>query len=115
MNDRFWTSIDKLVEDSEIKIDRPKGSLHPRNESVIYPMDYGFLEGTRSGDQHEIDVWLGSNLERGVTAIVCTIDLWKSDAEVKLLIGCTKSEAQRILEFHNRGSQSAVLIERHGT
>jgi len=114
MDTRFWTAVDKLVEASEIQIDRPMGSSHPRYKDVIYPLDYGFLEETSSGDQRGIDIWLGSDPESKETAIVCTIDLKKSEAEIKILIGCTDGENKDILDFHNRGSQSAILIQRHG-
>ncbi len=30
MNEEFWNAIDKLVAESEIVIDRPTGSSHPR-------------------------------------------------------------------------------------
>ena len=112
MDDKFWKGVDGLVGAFEIKIDRPKGSTHPRYPNVVYPLDYGYLVATHSGDQDGIDIWIGSLEEHRVTAIVCTIDLDKSDAEVKILLGCTKSETQEILAFHNQGRQSGILIER---
>ena len=36
-----------------------------------------------------------------MTAVICTVDLGKRDAEIKLLLGCTPSEAQVILQVHN--------------
>jgi inorganic pyrophosphatase len=114
MENRIWSAIDKLVQSSEVIIDRPKGSTHPRFTSLEYPFDYGYLAGTQSGDRGGIDVWVGSDTKEGVIAIVCTVDLSKSDAEVKFLIDCTNQEAREILKFHNRGSQSALLILRHG-
>jgi inorganic pyrophosphatase len=112
MEDKIWPAIDNLIESHEIVIDRPKGSPHPRSPSVIYPIDYGYLAGTRAGDLGGIDVWMGSAGEERVTAIVCTVDLNKFDAEVKFLIGCTDEEAKQILSFHNQESQSALLVER---
>jgi len=101
-----------LVKTSEIKIDRPKGSTHPRYPTVVYPLNYGYLADTCSGDQGGVDLWIGSLEERRVTAIVCTIDLNKTDAEVKIILGCTEKEAREILAFHNQGSQSGILIAR---
>jgi inorganic pyrophosphatase len=112
MDEEFWSAIEALAEKSEIVIDRPKGSTHPRFLDVSYPLDYGYLAGTRSGDQSGIDLWMGSLDEPRVSAIVCTIDLNKSDAEIKILLGCTKSEANQILAFHNQGGQSGILIKR---
>lgn len=63
-------------------------------------------------DAGGIDVWAGSQRESGVTGVICTVDLIKMDAEIKILLGCTTEEAQSILRLHNEGPQSAVLITR---
>ena len=54
----FWRALDALVAGSEIVIDRPRGSAHPRYPDVIYPLDYGYLAGTRAADGDGIDVRL---------------------------------------------------------
>ena len=78
---QYWSSVRALVDSSRIVIDRPKGSVHGRHGEWIYPLDYGYLEGTTSGDGQGIDVWVGSVEPRTVTGIVCTIDPAKRDAE----------------------------------
>ena len=115
MNQLFWAKLDELVAASTLKIDRPKDSAHPRYPSLVYPLDYGYLEDTRSADGGGVDVWLGSLPDRKVTAIVCTVDLKKRDAEVKILLGCTPQEAREILRVHNSGPQAGMLVERRGT
>ena len=40
-----------------IKIDRPFGSKHPKH-GFIYPVNYGFIPGTVSGDGEELDCYL---------------------------------------------------------
>ena len=47
-----------------------------------------------------IDVWVGSGDKR-VDGIICTVDLMKKDAEIKILIGCTEEEKAIICETHN--------------
>jgi len=42
----FWDAIDSLVHKSQIVIDRPKGSHHPKFSEIIYPVDYGYLKNT---------------------------------------------------------------------
>lgn len=113
---RFWAKLDALVEGASVVVDRPKGSIHPQIPTLIYPLDYGFLSGTTSGDGHGVDVWIGSLKGQRVTGVVCTIDLTKRDAEVKILLGCTRAEQRRILSLHNfkAGSQAGVLITRPG-
>jgi inorganic pyrophosphatase len=93
-------------------VDRPWGAPHPRYASFTYPLDYGYLAGTRAADGEGIDVWVGSLPERPVMGVVCTIDLAKGEAEVKILCGCTDEEAQAILATHNTGLQSAILVRR---
>ncbi|HEY7357939.1 MAG TPA: inorganic pyrophosphatase [Ktedonobacterales bacterium] len=111
-NSNFWHALDTLVQTSTLIIDRPKGAAHPRYPDFRYPLDYGYLEGTTSGDGMGIDVWVGSLPEKRVTALLCAVDLEKRDAEMKLLLGCTPAEAQQVLAIQNRGTQSATLLER---
>lgn len=108
----FWAQLDALVDSCPLVIDRPKGAPHPRYSEFAYPLDYGYLEGTSAADGGGIDVWVGSLPERRVTAVVFTLDSHKRDAEIKLLAACTPEEARQVLEIHNRGEQSALLIER---
>ncbi len=109
---QFWFKLDQLVAASNLKIDRPKGTSHPRYPSFIYPLDYGYLEDTRSGDKADIDVWIGSLSSKTVTALICSVDLEKRDTEIKILLGCTSQESRAILNIHNTGSQSAILLVR---
>jgi inorganic pyrophosphatase len=107
----FWRKIDALVAACTLLIDRPRGSLHPRH-LFPYPLDYGYLQGTRSGDGEGIDVWVGSLPETGVTAVICTVDLEQRDAELKIMLGCTPAEIGAALAVHNVGSQAAILVRR---
>jgi inorganic pyrophosphatase len=110
----FWSRLASLVAGATIVVDRPKGSAHPTIPSLIYPLDYGYLSGTQSGDGHGIDVWIGSLKPRAITGVVCTVDLNKRDAEVKILLGCTLAEQKRILSIHNYrpGCQGGVFVRR---
>ena len=65
----------------------------------VYPLDYGYLEQTVSGDGEGVDVWLGASGNRQVTGAVCTIDLAKRDVEVKFLLGCSAEEVAAIGRF----------------
>ena len=108
----FWRHLDELIESTEVTIDRPAGSRHPRFPKVVYPLDYGYLQDTSGGDGNEIDVWRGSLSDGRLDAVVCTVDLHKRDSEVKLLLGCTKAEKNTILGFHSEGAMAAILVER---
>ena len=89
MNSEFWQALDSLVNQSEIVIDRQKGSAHPKYPDFIYKVDYGYLKNTSSMDGDGIDVWVGSRIDKNIDAIVCIVDLLKRDSEIKILMGCT--------------------------
>ena len=40
-----------------VKIDRPFGSKHPKH-GFIYPVNYGYVPGTISGDGEELDCYI---------------------------------------------------------
>lgn len=64
-------------------------------------------------DRQGIDVWRGSDPGARIDAVICTIDLPKKDAEIKILIGCTEEEKRIILDFNNRGEHmKGLMIER---
>ena len=111
-DEAFWNALDELVNNSEIIIDRPKGTVHPRYPDFIYQVDYGYLKDTSSMDGSGIDIWLGS-AEKRVDAIICTVDLMKKDSEIKILIGCTEEEKSIVYETHNETQfMKGVLIRR---
>lgn len=108
----FWDYLDRLISEHRIVIDRPKGSAHPRYPQVIYPVDYGYLEGTTASDRGGIDIWVGSTGASQPDAIICTLDLLKRDAEIKILLGCSENEIRAILKLLNDDSMRGLLIRR---
>ena len=111
-NNEFWNVLDELVNNSEIVIDRPKGTAHPKYSDFIYHVDYGYLKDTVSMDGAGIDVWLGTG-EKKIDAIMCIVDLMKKDSEIKILIGCTEEEKAIIYKTHNETKyMKGVLIRR---
>ncbi len=112
-NDEFWSAIDELVAESEIIIDRPKGTIHPKYPDFVYHVDYGYLKNTTSMDNAGIDVWVGSDSSQTIDAIICTVDLLKRDSEIKILIGCTESEKELVFQTHNESQyMKGILIRR---
>lgn len=112
MNDEFWNALDELVKNSDIVIDRPKGTTHPRFPDFVYKVDYGYLKETTSMDGGGIDVWVGTG-DKKIDAIICIVDLMKKDSEIKILIGCTEEEKQIIYQTHNETKyMKGILIRR---
>jgi inorganic pyrophosphatase len=97
----FWQTIAELAATNPIVFDRPKGSAHPRYPNMIYPLDYGYLRNTISGDGACIDVWVGTLNKKTLTGILCTFDKLKGDAEIKLLIACSLKDVETIRNFNS--------------
>ena len=110
--DDFWRHLERLVAESRVIIDRPKGSHHPHYPDILYPLDYGYLDRTTSGDGSGIDVWAGASGTRDLSAVILTVDLHKRAAEIKILLGCSEDEIQTILEFHNENDMRATLVHK---
>jgi inorganic pyrophosphatase len=98
---RFWQEMQTLAATGKIVIDRPRGTTHPRWADLVYPLDYGYFDGTSAADGDGIDVWIGSSGGRELTGILCTYDTHKHDAEIKLLLGCTDQDVETILHFND--------------
>jgi len=47
--------IDKKV---RVIVDRPLGSFHPKRPELKYPVNYGYVPDTISGDGKELDVYI---------------------------------------------------------
>ena len=50
-------SIEYLNKTLKIKVDRPLGSKHPKH-GFIYPINYGYVPNTISGDGEELDAYI---------------------------------------------------------
>ena len=50
-------SIDYLGKGVLVKIDRPLGCKHPKH-NFYYPVNYGYIPGTISGDGEELDAYV---------------------------------------------------------
>ena len=65
-------------------------------------------------DGEGIDVWVGTDEERNIDAVMCIVDLKKRDSEIKILLGCTEEEKESIYQFHNETeSMKGILIRRN--
>ncbi|MBM4481677.1 inorganic pyrophosphatase [Rhodococcus hoagii] len=108
----FFAATGPTLGGASLRIDRPCGSEHPRFPEVIYPVDYGYLEGTSGGDNEGVDVF-GARRRRGIVGIVLTADLTKRDVEVKILLDCSTDEIEAIEHLlHERLRLNASLVRR---
>ena len=109
----FWEALDQLVSECPPHIDRPKGSRHPNYPELIYPLDYGYLQGSTAVDGGGVDVWCGESAEEDIVGVILTVDLYKKDAEIKVLISTSETEICAIMDFHAR--MAPLLVRRPST
>ena len=109
-NDGYFDILDRLIKENGITIDRPKGSAHPRYPDRIYPIDYGFINGTKSQDGQGIDVFVGDEKTEQIFGIVCTIDKIKMDSEIKVLYNCNKKNVEAAMMMLTHDPMRTILI-----
>jgi inorganic pyrophosphatase len=112
MSKDFWDYLHDLIDTSQIVIDRPKGSIHPRFPNTGYPVDYGYLNKTTSIDGSGVDIWVGSLEKNIIVGVLCTVDLLKRDSELKIIYNCTEDEIHSIVNYVNMNQMRAIFIAR---
>jgi len=100
-----------------VTVDRPLGSRHPRHPDLVYPVNYGFLPGTVSGDGMAIDVYVlgvGESADR-IECLVIAVAIRADDAEDKLVAApmgqsYTAAQIAEAVEFQERFFDSQVVV-----
>lgn len=95
-----WPAWETLIRSNGVTIDRPRHSIHPVHDEIVYPIDYGFVNGTESSDGEEIDIFVGT-ADSGLVGAIWTTDHRKGDQECKFLIDCTPEEVYLVNGFLN--------------
>lgn len=98
-----------------VKMDRPFGSIHP-NHGFIYPVNYGYIPNTVSGDGEELDCYvLGEfkpldTFEGVVIAIIHRVN----DNDDKLVAvregkNYTDDQIRALTEFQEQYFESVII------
>ncbi len=106
---------DYLNKKVTVKMDRPLGSKHPKH-GFIYPVNYGYIPGTISGDGEGLDAYvLGEfqpleSFEGVVKAIIHRTD----DNDDKLVVmsddkNYTNEQIRALTEFQERFFKSEII------
>ncbi len=101
----------------KVIIDRPKGSIHPKHKDIIYPLNYGYVDGCFAGDGEEQDVYIMGidhplkEFEGEIIAIIHRIN----DLEDKWVVApkgikFTKQEIIDATEFMEKFFDSEVIV-----
>ena len=99
----------------EIKIDRPLGSKHPKH-GFIYPVNYGYIPNTISGDGEELDAYVLGTYEQleTFTGKCIAIIHRTNDNDDKLVIvpeskTFTNEEIKVLTDFQEQYFKSIIL------
>ena len=98
-------------------VDRPLGSCHPKHNNIIYPVNYGYIEGIIDPDGEEQDAYIiGVNkpvkkIKGKIIAIVHRFD----DVEEKWVVcpdnmSFSKEEIAKQIEFQEQYFQSEIIM-----
>lgn len=96
----MWDRWETMIQESTPVIDRPRDSRHPTYDSIVYPIDYGYLPGTLGSDGEPVDVFVGT-APTGLVGAILTVDFRRKDREVKLLYDCSPTEVYVVNGFIN--------------
>ena len=55
-----------------VTVDRPIGTAHPKHPEIVYPINYGYVEGLVAGDGEEQDVYI-LGIDKPVDTAECVI------------------------------------------
>ena len=108
-------NIDFLDKTLEVTIDRPLGSKHPKH-GFIYPVNYGYVPNTISGDGEELDCYiLGiyEPIEAFKGKCIALIHRLNDNDDKLIIVSKNKSfsnnEIQVLTEFQEQYFQSEII------
>lgn len=100
-----------------VTVDRPLGSRHPVHTDLIYPVNYGYVEGVMAPDGEEQDAYIlgvDTPVERFAGKVIAIIHR-ADDVEDKWVV-CPESvtmdreEIARQVQFQERFFDSEVIL-----
>lgn len=106
---------DFLGKDVTVKMDRPMGSKHPKH-GFIYPVNYGFIPNTISGDGEELDAYVLGEFQplNEFTGKVIAIVHRTNDDDDKLVV-CSENrnfsdeQIEVLTEFQERFFEHEII------
>ena len=97
-----------------VKMDRPLGTAHPKH-GFIYPVNYGYIPNTISGDGEELDAYvLGEHKPLDeFTGVVIAIIHRSNDNDDKLVVtndgkNYTDEQIRALTEFQEQYFESVI-------
>ena len=101
-----------------VTMDRPIGAVHPKHPDIVYPINYGYIEGLMGGDGEEQDVYVLGPAEPLATftgRVIAVIER-ADDVEEKWVASdgtrsYTKQEIAEAVRCQEQYHQSTVYME----
>ena len=101
----------------KVIIDRPIGSCHPKHNDIIYPINYGYIEGIIAPDGEEQDAYvLGVDVAvKEFTGRVIAVIHRYNDVEEKWVVApdgirYTEEEIKSLVHFQEKYFKYSILI-----
>ena len=99
----------------EVEMDRPLGTRHPKH-NFMYPVNYGYVPGTVSGDGEELDAYvLGvfEPLNNYIGKCIAVIHRINDDDDKLVVVpegkNYTDEEIRVLIEFQERFFESEII------
>ena len=101
-----------------VTVDRPLGSAHPNHPDLIYPINYGYIEGLIAPDGEEQDVYIlgiDEPIEKFEGIVVAVIHRF-DDIEEKWVaapdgVSFTKEEIAEAVRFQEQYFNTEIIME----
>lgn len=101
-----------------VTVDRPLGSVHPNHSNIVYPINYGYIDGVVAEDGEFQDAYIigiDEPVESFTGEIIATI-IRHNDAENKLVVAppgsnFTKEEIIKLTHFQEQYFEIDVVME----
>ena len=101
----------------KVIIDRPLGSSHPIHKDIIYPINYGYIEGIFAFDKKEQDAYILGVSEsiKEFTGAVIDIVVRHNDVESKWVVApvgmnFSKVEISDMIWFQEQFFESEIIL-----
>ena len=112
-------AIEYIGKEVQVIVDRPIGSSHPEYPKHIYPVNYGYVPNTISGDGEELDCYILGEYEplKEYTGKCIAVLHRLNDDDDKLIIvpknkTFTNNEIKLLTDFQERYFQSEIIREK---
>ncbi|MBP9752035.1 MAG: inorganic diphosphatase [Candidatus Moranbacteria bacterium] len=109
-----------LGKDVEVRVDRPRGSKHPKH-GFVYEVNYGYISGTKAPDGEELDAYvLGIDRPMETFSGVCIAIIHRLDDDddklvviPKILRDISDEEIRKATRFQERFFISEIIRSRY--